>query len=115
MRKLEKMFGLNVQLLAKCENFNPGGSIKDRIGISMIEEAEKQGKLVKGSTIIEPTSGNTGIGLILAARQKGYKVICCIPDKMSPLKGRILETLGAEVVWCRTVPEQHPKSYMNMA
>jgi cystathionine beta-synthase len=55
-------------LLAKCENFNPGGSIKDRIGISMIEEAEKQGKLVKGSTIIEPTSGNTGIGLILAAR-----------------------------------------------
>lgn len=105
MRRLEKKLGLNVQLLAKCENYSPGGSIKDRIGISMIREAEKKGLLKPGSTIIEPTSGNTGIGLAMAAQQLGYKVICTIPDKMSKIKARVLEACGAKVVWCRTLPE----------
>ena len=67
MRRLEKLYGLNVRLYAKCENFNPGGSLKDRIGASMIDEAERMGKIKPGGTLIEATSGNTGIGLILAA------------------------------------------------
>jgi cystathionine beta-synthase len=81
----------------------------------MIEIAERRGELKPGMTIIEPTSGNTGIGLAIAAAVKGYKLICCIPVKMSPMKIQMIESLGGEVVWTPMVSEDHPDSYMNMA
>ncbi len=97
--KLNKVTeGIKATILAKVEYFNPGGSVKDRIGIAMIEEAEKRGLLKPGGTIIEPTSGNTGIGLALAAAIKGYKAIFTMPEKMSKEKELILRAYGAEVV-----------------
>ncbi|RMF08360.1 MAG: pyridoxal-phosphate dependent enzyme [Candidatus Neomarinimicrobiota bacterium] len=84
-------------LYAKCEFFNAGGSLKDRIGIRMIEEAEKAGRIRPGDTLIEPTSGNTGIGLALAAAVKGYRMIITMPEKMSMEKQRVLEALGATI------------------
>src|SRR2546430_12765804 len=85
-------------ILGKLEEFNPGGSVKDRIGIRMLADAEKNGKIKPGGTIIEPTSGNTGIGLALAAAQKGYKCIFVMTDKASVERGRYLRALGADVV-----------------
>ena len=85
-------------MLIKCEYLNMGGSIKDRIGKKMIEDAEKEGKIKKGDTLIEPTSGNTGIGLALAAAVKGYKMIITLPEKMSNEKVDILKGLGATVI-----------------
>lgn len=97
--KLNKVaLGLECNLYAKCEFMNPGGSVKDRIGYRMVADAEKQGRIKPGDTIIEPTSGNTGIGLALAGAVKGYKVIIVMPDKMSKEKSMTLEALGAEVV-----------------
>lgn len=97
--KLNKVaLGLECSLYAKCEFMNPGGSVKDRIGYRMLVDAEKQGLIKPGDTIIEPTSGNTGIGLALAGAVKGYKVIIVMPDKMSKEKSMTLEALGAEVV-----------------
>ncbi|MGI9035697.1 MAG: pyridoxal-phosphate dependent enzyme [Pyrinomonadaceae bacterium] len=92
--------GIRAQVFAKMENLNPGFSVKDRIGISMIEAAEKEGKLKPGGTIIEATSGNTGIGLALAAAVKGYKCIFVLTDKVSMEKSRYLKALGADVVVC---------------
>ena len=89
---------LNCQLFAKCEFFNPGGSIKDRIGKQMIEMAEKDGLIKPGDTLIEPTSGNTGIGMALAAAVKGYKMIITMPEKMSKEKEVVLKALGARIV-----------------
>lgn len=87
-----------VEILAKCEFLNPGGSVKDRIGVEMIEEAERSGRIKRGDTLIEPTSGNTGIGLALAAAIKGYRLIITLPEKMSAEKQLVLEALGAEIV-----------------
>ncbi len=92
--------GIKAQIFAKMENLNPGFSVKDRIGISMIESAEKDGLLKKGGTIIEATSGNTGIGLALAAAVKGYKCIFVLTEKASMEKSRYLKSLGADVVIC---------------
>tara|TARA_B100001750_G_scaffold248081_1_gene276564 strand:+ start:1397 stop:2374 length:978 start_codon:yes stop_codon:yes gene_type:complete len=103
-------------ILAKIEFMNPGHSIKDRIGIHMINEAEKNGKIKPGGTIIESTSGNTGVGLALAAISKGYKLICTIPDKMSKEKINILKSMGAEVIICKTnVEATSSKSYYSVA
>ena len=104
------------RLFVKLENQNPGGSIKDRIGLSIIEDAEKRGRLSAGGTIIEATAGNTGLGLALVAAQKGYRLILIIPDKMSADKVRHLRALGAEIVLTRSdVPKGHPEYYQDMA
>lgn len=103
-------------VLAKVEAFNPGGSVKDRIGIRMIERAEREGKLRPGGTIVEPTSGNTGVGLAIAAAVRGYKLICVLPDKVPKEKLRLLDLLGAEVVICPTaVAPDDPRSYYEVA
>ena len=102
--------------LAKLEMFNPGGSVKDRIGQAMIEDAERRGLLRPGGTIIEPTSGNTGMGLAMVAAIKGYRTIFTIPDKMSREKIDILKAFGARVVVTPTaVPPEHPDSYYKVA
>src|SRR5215207_3649423 len=85
-------------VLAKLEYLNPGGSVKDRIGLPLIEAAEREGKLKPGGTIVEPTSGNTGVGLAIAAAIKGYRCIFVMPDKMSQEKIALLRAYGAEVV-----------------
>src|SRR5215210_5189799 len=90
--------GVRAQVFAKMENLNPGYSVKDRIGVSMIEAAEREGVLKQGGTIVEATSGNTGIGLALAAAVKGYRCIFVMTDKASVEKSRYLKALGADVV-----------------
>ncbi|XP_071372254.1 cystathionine beta-synthase b [Centroberyx affinis] len=98
LNKIPKAFGLKCEILAKCEFFNAGGSVKDRIALRMVEDAERAGILKLGDTIIEPTSGNTGIGLALAAAVKGYRCIIVMPEKMSMEKVDVLRALGAEIV-----------------
>jgi cystathionine beta-synthase len=108
--------GIEAAVLAKLEFFNPGGSVKDRIGIFMIEDAQKKGLIKPGYTIVEPTSGNTGLGLALAAIVKGYKVICTIPDKMSAEKIDLLKALGATVIVTPTaVGPDDPNNYVRVA
>jgi cystathionine beta-synthase len=104
------------ELFLKLESANPGGSIKDRIGLKMIEAAEKSGKLRPGATLVEGTAGNTGIGLALVAQQKGYRLILVVPDKMSREKIFNLKAMGAEVVLTRSdVAKGHPDYYQDMA
>lgn len=100
---------------AKVEYFNPGGSIKDRVAVSMIEEAEKRGELKPGGTIVEATSGNTGVGLALVAAVKGYKCIFTMPEKMSEEKRAILRAYGARVVITPMVDPDHPLSHYSVA
>jgi cystathionine beta-synthase len=108
--------GLAPQLAAKVESLNPGGSIKDRVAVALIEAAERDGLLKPGGTIVEPTSGNTGTGLAIAARLKGYRVIAVMPDKMSREKIDLLRAYGAEVVVAPTaVPPDSPESYYRVA
>lgn len=108
--------GSRPRILAKCEFLNPGGSVKDRIGVAMIEAAEEEGLLKPGATIIEPTSGNTGLGLALVAALRGYRCIFTIPDKMSREKLDLVKAFGARVVVCPTaVPPDHPESYYKVA
>ncbi|MBL3669643.1 cystathionine beta-synthase [Streptomyces sp. M2CJ-2] len=108
--------GIGATVLAKVEYFNPGGSVKDRIALRMIEAAEKSGELQPGGTIVEPTSGNTGVGLAIVAQQKGYKCIFVCPDKVSLDKINVLRAYGAEVVVCPTaVDPEHPDSYYNVS
>ncbi len=108
--------GVPPLVLAKLEYLNPAGSVKDRIGLRMIEEAESSGKLRPGGTIVEPTSGNTGVGLAVAAVIKGYRCIFVMPDKVSLEKIRLLRAYGAEVVVCPTaVPSDSPESYYSVS
>jgi len=108
--------GYKPNIFLKVESFNPGGSVKDRIGTLMIEEAEREGRLKPGGTIVESTSGNTGLGLAIAAAVKGYKCIFTMPDKMSIEKIRLLRAFGAEVIVTPTaVPHESPESYTEVA
>lgn len=98
LKNIEKAESLKARLLVKIESFNPGGSAKDRIALAMIEDAEMNGRLSPGATIIEPTSGNTGVGLAWVGSSKGYKVILTMPETMSDERKRLLRALGAELV-----------------
>src|SRR5436853_5996953 len=117
MVRLKKVTeGLRPTVLAKLEQLNPGGSVKDRIGLAMIEDAERSGLLKPGGTLVEPTSGNTGHGLAMAAALKGYKMVFVMPDKMSSEKVSLLRAYGAEVVVCPTnVERESPQSYYSVA
>jgi cystathionine beta-synthase len=108
--------GLKPLLLCKLEFLNPGGSVKDRIGIAMIRDAISKGKISKGGTVVEPTSGNTGVGLALACINLGLKLVVTMPDKMSVEKRRLLEAYGARVMICPTDrPPGHPEQYITVA
>jgi cystathionine beta-synthase len=108
--------GIRTPVYGKAEFFNPGGSVKDRIGLPIIEAFERSGQLKPGGTIVEGTSGNTGVGLAIAAALKGYRCIFTMPDKMSQEKVRLLKAFGAEVIITPTaVPPDHPDSYTSMA
>ncbi len=112
---IERTENLEATLLAKVEYLNPGGSVKDRPAIKMIEVAEEQGLLKPGGTVVEPTSGNTGAGLALAAAVKGYKCICVMPEKASKEKQDLLKAMGAEVVVTPSRPPEDPESYYAVA
>jgi len=117
MVKLNKITkGIEAKVYAKLEFFNPGASVKDRMALKMVEDAEKSGLLKPGGTIVEGTSGNTGMGLALAAIVKGYKLICVSTDKQSKEKFDVLKAMGAEVIVCPTnVPASDPKSYYSVS
>uniref|UniRef100_A0A8C9WGY6 Cystathionine beta-synthase n=1 Tax=Scleropages formosus TaxID=113540 RepID=A0A8C9WGY6_SCLFO len=116
INKISETFGLKCELLAKCEFFNAGGSVKDRISLHMVEDAERDGILKPGDTIIEPTSGNTGIGLALTAAVKGYRCIIVMPEKMSMEKVDVLRALGAEIVRTPTSARfDSPESHVGVA
>ncbi|GAB3666483.1 cystathionine beta-synthase [Actinocorallia lasiicapitis] len=108
--------GLEAQVIAKVEYFNPGGSVKDRIAVRMIDAAEASGELRPGGTIVEPTSGNTGVGLAIVAQERGYKCVFVVPDKVAADKVNVMRAYGAEVVVCPTaVSPEHPDSYYSVS
>jgi cystathionine beta-synthase len=115
--KLSKVTeGLAPTVLAKVEYFNPGGSVKDRIAVRMIEAAEQSGQLKPGGTIVEPTSGNTGVGLAIVAQQRGYQCVFVVPDKVSPDKINVMKAYGARVEVCPTaVAPEDPRSYYSVS
>ena len=112
---IERDEGLRATLLAKVEYLNPGGSVKDRPAVKMLEVAEREGLLEPGGTVVEPTSGNTGAGLVLAAAVKGYRCICVMPEKASKEKQDLLKAMGAEVVVTPSAPPEDPESYYAVA
>src|SRR3712207_2238103 len=114
--RIERGEGIDARILAKVEYLNPGGSVKDRPAIKMLEVAEKEGLLKPGGTVVEPTSGNTGTGLALAAAIKGFHCICVMPEKASKEKQDLLRALGAEVVLAPTgLTPDDPESYYAVA
>jgi cystathionine beta-synthase len=116
LKSVTKGTARTADVLAKIEYLNPGGSVKDRIALRMIETAEQQGKLRKGGVIVEPTSGNTGVGLAIVAQERGYRCVFTCPDKVAADKIAVLRAYGAEVVICPTsVPPEHPDSYYSVA
>merc|ERR1712186_245641 len=115
INKITKTEGVECDVLAKCEFFNAGGSVKDRIGLRMVEDAEKKGLLKTGDTIIEPTSGNFGIGIALAAAVKGYRCIIVMPENMSEEKHLTLKALGAEIVRTPVVKYDSPDGHFATA
>src|ERR687885_674028 len=115
LRKIERDEGIGATVLAKLEYMNPAGSVKDRPAIKMLEVAEKEGLLRPGGTVVEPTSGNTGAGLALAAAVRGYRCICVMPDKVSQEKRDLLKAMGAEGVVTPTTPPDDPEGYYTVA
>ena len=116
LKSVTKGTARTANVLAKVEYLNPGGSVKDRIALRMVETAEQQGKLRKGGVIVEPTSGNTGVGLAIVAQERGYRCVFTCPDKVAADKVAVLRAYGAEVVVCPTsVPPEHPDSYYSVA
>jgi cystathionine beta-synthase len=116
LNKIPQSLGIEATVYAKLELFNAGGSVKDRIALRMIEEAERQGRIKPGDTLIEPTSGNTGIGLALVAAVKGYKTIITLPEKMSPEKVAVLRALNAEIIRTPTAAAfDSPESHIGVA
>lgn len=114
--RLGRFFSGEALLAAKIESFNPGSSVKDRIGLALIEAGEEDGSLKPGGCIVEPTSGNTGVGLAMAAALKGYRLICVVPDKVPAEKVALLKAYGARVVVCPTqVAPDDPRSYYRVA
>jgi len=113
--RIERDEGIGATLLAKVEYLNPGGSVKDRPALKMLEVAEREGLLKPGGTVVEPTSGNTGAGLALAAAVKGYRCICVMPEKASKEKQDFLKAMGAEVVVTPSAPPDDPESYYAVA
>jgi cysteine synthase len=107
--------GCRVPVLAKCEYLNPGGSLKDRIAKSIVEDAERRGRLAPGDTIVEATGGNTGVGLALVAAVKGYRLVCVLPEKMSEDKRVALRLLGAEVIVTPDAPMEDPRNFRRVA
>lgn len=107
--------GVKIPLLAKCEFLNPGGSVKDRIALAIIEDAEAKGQLKPGDTLIEATAGNTGMGLALVAANKGYQLVCVMPEKMSKDKRQALATLGAKVIVTPNAPLHDERNFRNVA
>ena len=104
-----------VPIYGKCEHLNPGGSVKDRLGLALVEDGERRGLLQSGSTMVEATAGNTGIGLALAAASRGYRLVCVMPEKMSEDKRRALQTVGAELVIAPNAPLSSPDNFRNQA
>jgi cysteine synthase len=107
--------GLPVPILAKCEHLQPGGSIKDRIALAIVNDAEARGLLRPGATLIEATAGNTGVGLALVASVRGYRLVCVLPEKMSPDKRSALAALGATVLIAPNAPPNDPSNFQNVA
>src|SRR6058998_4280562 len=116
LRKVTSGLPSGPQVLAKVEYFNPGGSVKDRIALRMVAAAEASGALRPGGTIVEPTSGNTGVGLAIVAAERGYRCVFVCPDKVAQDKIAVLRAYGSEVVVCPgTVAPDHPDSYYSVA
>jgi cystathionine beta-synthase len=107
--------GLPVPLYGKCEHLNPGGSVKDRIALAIVNDAEARGQLKPGATLIEATAGNTGVGLALVAAVRGYRLVCVLPAKMSVDKRSALAALGAEVIVTANAPPGHPDNFQTVA